>query len=147
MLCYLPRHEDRQHKLKNSQNGIPWQVKSCVSLLIGPQFFPGRAWEVFGGSWQAGPSIRQTGEKCIHLCFALQFLSKVNHEIHFIELTREWGSDVFQAVIFFSLLKATFSLWFGSNCRSGGYTCTSCTARTNLNLSTLCQSISTLTLK
>lgn len=42
-------------------------------LLFGPQFFPGRAWKVFRGSWQAGSFIHQTGEKTVHQVLLLNF--------------------------------------------------------------------------
>lgn len=57
-LYYLPQCEDRQ-------------VKSCISLLAGLQFFPGRAWEVFGGSWKACSFICQTGETPLNICVIL----------------------------------------------------------------------------
>lgn len=47
------------------------QVKSCISLSAGLQFFPGRAWEVFGGSWKACSFICQTGETPLNICVIL----------------------------------------------------------------------------
>lgn len=82
-LYYLPWHEGRRQKTQDSQYHVLLQEKSCVPLLIGSQFFPGRAWEVFGGSWQAGSFIRQTGEKPINF-FCIMFLCyRVYYQVHF----------------------------------------------------------------